>query len=63
MEYIIPSDYTGKMVAAEKLVRCRDCRYWQTGIAYAVTGRCENNDMPEGLICNSNFFCGYGEAK
>lgn len=47
----------------EPLIRCRDCRYWQTGIAYAVTGRCENDNMPDGLICNSNFFCGYGEAK
>ena len=45
------------------LIRCKDCRYWQTGIAYDTVGRCTNGNMPDGLICNKNFFCGYGEAK
>ena len=60
-EYIIPSNYEGKMTAAEKLIRCQDCKYWQTGIAYDTVGRCTHNDMPQGLICNRNFFCGWGE--
>ena len=61
-EYIVPTEYTGKMVCAERLIRCRDCRYWQTEIAYVTTGRCKHEDL-KGLICNKNFFCGYGEAR
>lgn len=46
-----------------KIVKCGSCRYWQTGIAYETVGRCTNENMPMGLICNRNFFCGWGTTK
>jgi len=58
-EYIIESGYDGKLVAAEKLIRCRDCVSWQVPIAYTTTGKCKLL----GIICNRNFFCGYGRRK
>lgn len=61
-EYIVPSEYEGKMLAAEKLIRCKDCRYWQTGIAYTTTGRCTHEDL-KGLICNKNYYCADAEEK
>lgn len=58
-EYIVPSEYTGKMVAAEKLTRCRDCKYWRAGIAYEVVGKCWRHD----LIVNKNYYCADAEEK
>ena len=58
-EYIIPSDYEGKMVAAEKLIRCKDCKFWKTGIAYEAVGKCWRHD----LIANRNYYCADGREK
>lgn len=58
-EYIVPSEYAGKMVAAEKLIRCRDCVNWQAPIAYTPTGKCKLHDR----ITNRNFYCGDGREK
>lgn len=55
-EYIIPSGYEGKMVAAEKLTRCRDCINWKSPIAYVTTGKCKLHDR----ITNKNYFCADG---
>lgn len=55
-EYIIPSNYEGKMVAAERLIRCCECVNWQTGVAYVATGRCKLHDR----ITNRNYFCADG---
>lgn len=46
----------------QRLIRCGICRHWVTGIAYETTGKCKHSDH-EGLICNANFFCGYGVEK
>ena len=48
---------------AERLIRCKDCKRWVTGIAYETTGRCKHPNMPEGLITNKNFFCAYGQDR
>lgn len=58
-EYIIPSDYEGKCLAAEKLIRCQDCIHWQTGIAYSAVGKCKLHDR----ITNRNFYCADGREK
>lgn len=58
-EYIIESGYDGKLVAAEKLTRCRDCVNWQAPIAYTSTGKCKLHDR----ICNKNYFCADGREK
>lgn len=52
----------GPVKFIKKLVRCKDCANWQTEIAYITTGRCKYEGM-RGLICNKNFFCGYGKEK
>lgn len=44
---------------AERLIRCHDCRNWQTGIAYSATGKCKLS----GRITNRNFYCGDGREK
>lgn len=58
-EYIVPSNYNGKLVAAEKLTRCRDCINWKAPIAYTSTGKCELHDR----ICNRNYYCADGREK
>lgn len=58
-EYIVPSEYTGKMVAGEKLTRCRDCVNWQAPIAYTSTGKCKLHDR----ITNRNYYCADGREK
>jgi len=45
------------------VVRCGWCKFWRTGIAYTATGKCQCDEMPQGLITNKNFFCGYGRRK
>lgn len=48
--------------AAERLVRCKECKWWRTGIAYSATGECTHEDNNR-LICNANFFCGRGSVR
>lgn len=43
----------------EPVIRCRDCQFWQTGIAYSAVGRCKHPDH-NGQITNKNYFCGGG---
>lgn len=61
-EYIIPSNYEGKMVAAEKLIRCQDCKTWSTGVEYSAVGKCKHPDH-KGQITNRNYFCADGKEK
>ena len=58
-EYIIQSNYAGKMMAVEQLIRCKECINWQTGISYVTTGKCKLHDR----ITNKNYFCGDGRTK
>lgn len=61
-EYIVPSNYNGKLIAAEKLIRCKDCVSWKTPLAFTATGKCAHPDH-KGQITNRNFYCGDGREK
>jgi hypothetical protein len=41
------------------IVKCRDCKNWQTPITYTPTGKCKL----DGKITNRNFFCADGREK
>lgn len=45
----------------EPVIRCRDCRYWQTGIAYSAVGRCKHPKHKQ--ITNRNYYCADGRDK
>ena len=57
-EYIVGHDKP----IAERLVRCGDCKWWKTGIAYDTVGRCKHEDHKD-QITNKNFYCKDGEIR
>ena len=70
MEYIVEAavsiedDHGDRWVGplkgkGERLIRCKDCKSWQTPIAYAITGKCKAT----GAITNKNYFCGEGKER
>lgn len=58
-EYIVES---ANVPIAERLVRCADCKFWKTGIAYDTVGRCTHEDHNR-QITNKNYYCKDGEPK
>ena len=46
-----------------EVVRCRDCKFWKTGIAYDAVGVCKHDDHPWNQITNRNYYCADGREK
>lgn len=41
------------------IVKCGNCKHWQTPIAYEAVGKCKLHDR----ITNKNYYCGDGKEK
>lgn len=41
------------------VVRCKDCKYWRTGISYVAVGKCWHHD----IITNKNYYCADGVKR
>lgn len=50
-----------KTVPALRIIHCRDCRYWSTGIAYETSGYCTHDEPHQ--IRKADFFCGNGKER
>ncbi len=47
----------------KKIVKCGECKFWKTGIAYDAVGVCKHDDHPWNQITNRNYYCADAEEK